>query len=219
MLHAHDLRHVGGVKGQGPGCLPFRVLVDEVVVGVYAHHASAVPDGPQLLVGEIPGDIAQAAAVGVGSGHRAAGQSQDLPKAAVVQVGHVGEDSQVLHPPEGPAAQVRQAPGGVLGGPGGKAVLLVPGEHPQPEAQGGQAVQVLRALQGLHALDGQEGVNFSRRPGGLRLFGCADHRQPGALGKLRLGAGEQDLQTVGGALRPGDSFPEGLALSPAIPEG
>ena len=219
MLHAHDLRHVGGVEGQGLCRLPLRVLVDELVMGVQPHHPAAVPETAELFVGEVSGHVAKRAAVGVGGDDRAMGQLQYLPKAAVVQVGDVRQHPEVSHSPEGPAAQVRQALGGVLGGPGGEAVFLVPGQHPQPEAQGGQPVQLLRALQALHALNGQEGVQLSLRPGGFRLFRGADQGQPGTLGEFRLGAGEHDLQPVGGALRPGDALPEGLALSPAIPEG
>ena len=189
-------------------------------MGVQAHHAAAVPDGPELLVGEVSGDAAQGAAVGVGGDHRAAGQLQDLPKAGVVQVGDVDEHPQVLHPAECLPAQRGEALPGVLGGAGGEAVVLVPGQHPHPDAQGRQAVQRLQPLpHGLHALDGQEGVELPLRPGGLRLPGRADHRQPGALGELRLGAGEHDLQPRPGVLPAGDALPEGLPLSPAVPQG
>ena len=219
MLDAHDLRHMGGVAGQHLRRLPGRVRVDEGVVDIQPHYAAGVPDGPQLVVRQVPAHIAQAAAVGVGRDDRPPGQLHHIPKAPVVQVGHVHHHPQLPHPADRPPAQQGQPLFRVVPGAGGEGVFLVPGQHADPGAEVVIAVDAAQVLSdGGHALHGQKGIHFSVSFGPLRLLCGVDDSQPRALRELRQGAGCHFLRPGGIGVRPGHILPEGLALCRAGPQ-
>ena len=73
VLHTHDIRHMGGMPGQHLRRLLLRIGVDKSMVDVHPHHTTGVPDGPELIVRQVPPDIAQSAAVGVRCNHRPSG--------------------------------------------------------------------------------------------------------------------------------------------------
>ena len=140
------------------------------MVDVQPYHAAGVPDGPQLAVRQIPADVTQGAAVGVGGDDRPPGQVHHVPEAGVVQVGHVHQHMELPHPPDHRPARGGEFFFGVAAGPGGQGVLLVPGQHPQPHAGFIAAVQGAGVRsEGGHALDAQKGVELPRLPGSLRL--------------------------------------------------
>ena len=221
MLHPHDLRHVDGVEGQGPGGLLPGLGVDKAVEGVQPHHAAGVPDAAQLVVGQVPAHIAQGTAVGVGCDHRPGGQVHHVPEAAVVQMGHVHHHPQFSHPAHRPASRLRQPRLKIASGSGGQGIGLVPGEHPQP---GALAVVPVHAggvpADGRHALHRQEGVDLARCPGSLCLRCGVDRadlrtfRQvcPGT-GKYLMGAAQ-----IGCRILPGGVLPERLSGT-AGPDG
>ena len=189
MLHPHDLRHVSRVQGQRFHALALPFPVDERIVGVEPHHAAGVPDGPQLIVRQVPGHVAKGAAVGVGGDHHAALQPHHVPEAPLVQVGHVHHyacPAHVLHclPP-----QSREAVGRVAARTGGQGVFLIPGEHAHPGTESGVAVDPVQVLPCRgHALHAQKGVPLPGSTGCTGLRRRPHHRQPGALGKLGPGA-------------------------------
>ncbi len=84
---AHDVVDVVDYASQG-GMLP----VDEGGGEVHTHHPSPVREGPDHLVCEVPGMVADGPAVGVGGDHRSPRQVHEVPESGVAEVGDVDDD-------------------------------------------------------------------------------------------------------------------------------
>ena len=189
------------------------------MVDIQPHHAAGVPDGPQLVVCQVPADITQCPAVGVRGNDRPPGQLHHIPEPPVVQVGHVHHHPQLPHPADGPPAQQGQALLRVAPDTGGEKVLLIPGQHPDAGSEIVIAVDAAQVLpDGSHALHGQEGVHLSVSSGPLRLLRRADNGQPRTLRELCQGADGHFLRPCGVGIRPRYIPPEGLALRRAGPQ-
>ena len=219
MFRPHHLRHMGGVERQGLHRLLPRLPVDEAVKGVDSHHTTAVPDGPQLLIRQVPGFVAQRRAVGVGGQYRPLRHLQGVPETPAVQVGDIQDHPPLPHSPYRPASQICEPPVRVAPGSGGQGVFPVPSKHPQPHAEVRVAVDALQVCaDGVHALHCQKGIQLPRRPGCLRLPGGAHHRQPWTFRKFRPGRLTHDLRAPCGALRSGNSLPERLPVTSIRPQ-
>ncbi len=186
---------MGGVAGQhGRRLLP-GIRVDKVVVHIDPHYAPGIPDGPKLIVRQVPADAAQSPAVGMGGDDRPLRQLHDVPEGAVAGVGHVRDDMQPLHPPDRFPSQSRQPLVRVRPGTGRQQVFLVPGQHPDPDSPAGVLLQPLQAVpHRLHALNHQKGKGFSRRLSGPGLRRRLHRHQPGTLRQFRPGAGHHLLR-------------------------
>ena len=112
----------------------------EVEVQVQAHHAAGVADGAEHIIGEVTAVGTQGTGVGVGGHHRAAGQAQQVPKAGVGQVGHVGVYVQFLHAAEEITALIAETAFRVLGARAGEGVGVVPHRVQQTHAPAGYRV-------------------------------------------------------------------------------
>ena len=220
MLHSHHIHHVSGVVRQGLGSLLLPVCMDKSVIAVQAHHATPVPDGPELIVVQIPPHVTQCAAVGVRGDYRALRGFQQVPEALVPQVGYVRHHAQTLHPSHCLTAQVRQSrvrrPG-----PGGQGVGLIPGQHGGADPGGCQTMQTRQVLaQGHEALHPQKGIEATGGPGLRRFRSGANQPHRRALMKFLLCAGEHHLQPLWrrGGVSPSGIPPEGLSLAGAAPQ-
>ena len=125
---------MGRVEGQGPGGLLPGLIVDEAVEGIEPHHAAGVPDGPQLIVRQVPGHPHRARQLEWEAITGPAARSTTSQKPPSFRWDTSTAIPSLPHPAHGPAARLRQprlriAPGACCQGVG-----LVPGEHPQPDA-------------------------------------------------------------------------------------
>ena len=171
------------------------LLMYKVVGHIDPHHTAGIPDGAKLLIRQVPANIAQGPAVGVGGDHRPLHQIHNIPKAAVTGVGYIRQDVQPLHPADRLPAQLRQALVRIAAGAAGQQVFLVPRQHPH---SGPPLCILFQPLQPvthrLHALHAQKGEQLSLR---LRFPGLRRRpykRQPGALCQLLPSAGHHLLR-------------------------
>ena len=197
MFRSHDLRHVGGMTGQhGRRLLP-GLLMYKVVGHIDPHHTAGIPDGAKLLICQVPANIAQGPAVGVGGDHRSLRQIHNIPKAAVTGVRYIRQDVQPLHPADRLPPQLRQALVRVAAGTAGQQVFLVPRQHPHSDTPLCILFQPLQPVaHRFHALHAQKGEQLALRlrfPGlRRRPYQC----QPGALCQLLPSAGHHLLRPL-----------------------
>ena len=143
----------------------------------------------------------QGPGAGVTGGEGLLGQAAHIPKALVVQVGHVGDHPQGFHLRQKLRPLLLQAPGLAVGE--AQLVLVVPGEgehpHPQP-VEGAEVFHISLAHAPL--LHGEDGGDLAIRPG---LFQVGE----GPAGGHQIPV---FLHLAGVQLRQGENGPPGVGL-------
>ena len=240
VVHAHHLRHVGGVQGQTADRLLLRRLADEAGVGVQPHHAVRVPDGPELVVRQVPGRVAQRPGIGMGRDEGRGRQLRYVPEARLVQVGNVQQHPLLLKPPDRPPPCGGQPP--CLAGqrPRRQRVGLVPREHGVARAEVVILVDTGQRIARVgHALHAHERVKHPVPPRTVHLRAGAHQLQCAVPGTLRPDAvhdlvGPLPTVRVIGRVHPDDENaalcaapaqavqmapPENVRLAPQPPDG
>ena len=197
MLRPDGLRDMGGVAGQHGCGLHTRLRMDEPVVHIDTNDAAGIPNSPELLIRQVPADIAQGAAIGMRCHHRPFRQLQNIPKAAVAGVGHIREDSPGLHPAHSLPSQRRQPPVRVAACAAGQLVFFIPCQHPQPDTPCRILVDALQPVSyRLHALHHKKGKALPLRRSAPGLRRCPHRDQPRALCQLRPGTVHHELRPL-----------------------
>ena len=179
--------------------------VEEGVAVVEAHNAPGIGHGPDLPVGEVPGDVAQRPAAGVGGEEGLFGAPGHVPEAPLAEVRHVHGDAQLVHPahalqPEGLQPQGVEGRVPVLRVAQG--VLPVPGEGHHPHALFVVFIHVFKLSCQRHAvLHREDGAHLSR-PLVLQDVRGGEGRGEGVPAKRQL----PEIGLIGGVkIRPGRS--------------
>ena len=161
------------------------VISQEMGIEVHPHDPAPVRQGPDHLVGEVPGVVPEGPAAGVAGQEGPPGCPAEVPEAVIPQMGHVGEDMEPLHLRQKFKAPVREpAPLAV-----GKAQLVgvVPGEGHQPDPQGVEAPQQVRVSpEHRPLLHGEKGPDLSPGPGLLQVGEGEDRAEEVPVGLCRL---------------------------------
>jgi len=134
----------------------------KIPVEVQPHHAAAVPDGPELVVGQIPPVGAYGPGVGMGRYHRAVGRLYHIPESRIRDMRHIRENMQRLHPAHEILPLFGEATFRLLTVGAAEAVGPVPHRIQQPHAPGVGQLQVpLLTVQQVGSLNAQKGRHLS----------------------------------------------------------
>ena len=101
-------------------------FAQEALAVVQSDQAAALDDGPELIIGQVARMRADFAGIGVRRDKRSLGRFENLPKATVVEMRYVNDDTALLHGAHDVTSEKRKSVSRLVAGSDG--VLVVPGQ-------------------------------------------------------------------------------------------